>query len=150
MKDIFDKEVASEVIDRINKLTPETQPVWGKMDVAQMLAHCNVTYEMIFTDKHKAPNAFMKLMLKAFLKGIIVGPRPYKKNSQTAPAFLITDKRVFDAEKQCLIDYINKVQAMGRNQFEGKESLSFGKLTADEWNGMFYKHLDHHLGQFGV
>lgn len=150
MKDIFDKEVASEVIDRINKLTPETQPVWGKMDVAQMLAHCNVTYEMVFTDKHKAPNAIMKLMLKAFLKGIVVGPKPYKKNSQTAPAFLITDKRVFDAEKQRLIDHINKVQTMGKSQFEGKESLSFGKLTAAEWNGMFYKHLDHHLGQFGV
>jgi hypothetical protein len=39
---------------------------------------------------------------------------------------------------------------MGADAFEGKESNSFGKLTASEWNIMMYKHLDHHLTQFGV
>ena len=43
---------------------------------------------------------------------------------------------------------ITKTQQLGENYFEGKESNSFGKLTASEWNNMFYKHLDHHLSQF--
>jgi hypothetical protein len=150
MKDIFTKEVSNEIIGRINKLTHETQPKWGKMDVAQMLGHCNVTYEMDYTNKHPAPNGFVKLMLKLFVKEVVVGAKPYKKNSQTAPAFRITDKRVFEEEKTRLIDYINKVQQQGRSAYEGKASLSFGSLSADQWNNMFYKHLDHHLNQFGV
>lgn len=150
MKNIFDKSVTEEVIGRIEKLSPKTQPNWGKMSVAQMLAHCAVTYEMVFTDKHAKPNAFVKFMLKAFVKKAVVGTKPYPKNSRTAPQFIISDEKEFLVEKKRLIDYINKTQELGENYFDGKESLSFGKLTKEEWNIMFYKHLDHHLTQFGV
>ena len=43
MKNIFEQAVTDEVIARIDNLTSKTQPVWGKMNVAQMLAHCSVT-----------------------------------------------------------------------------------------------------------
>ena len=49
-----------------------------------------------------------------------------------------------------LIQYIQKVQQLGEQHFDGKESLSFGTLNKTEWNNMFYKHIDHHLRQFGV
>jgi Protein of unknown function (DUF1569) len=150
LPNIFNKEVADTVISRINKLTPETQPGWGKMNVAQMMAHCNVTYEMIYTNKHPKPNFIMGLVLKAFVKNVVVTEKPYKRNSQTAPAFLITDERIFAVEKERLINYINETQQLGANHFEGKESNSFGKLNSTEWNNMLYKHLDHHLTQFGV
>ena len=75
---------------------------------------------------------------------------PYKKNSQTAPAFKISDARQFDAEKQRLLNYLQKTLELGENYFEGKESLSFGQLTSKEWNTMMSKHLDYHLSQFGV
>jgi hypothetical protein len=150
MKDIFSKEVAQEYIERISKLTPTTQAKWGKMNVAQMLAHCNVTYEFIYENKHKAPSGFGKLMLKLFVKPIVVNEKPYKQSSRTAPEFIISDERIFENEKNRLIGYINKTQALGRKEFEGKESLSFGKLNAQEWNNMFAKHLNHHLSQFGV
>jgi hypothetical protein len=63
MKNIFDQNVATETINRINNLKPTTQGLWGKMNVAQMLAHCNVTYELVYEDKHPQPNAFIKFML---------------------------------------------------------------------------------------
>lgn len=150
MKDIFSNAVTTEIIDRINQLTPSTKPQWGKMDAAQVLAHCNVTYEMDFEDKHKKPGAFARWMLKAFVKKTVVGETPYNKNTRTAPQFLIKDAKDFEPEKTRLINYINKAKDLGRSHFEGKESFSFGKLTADEYNNMFYKHLDHHLTQFGV
>ena len=108
MKNIFSKEIAEEVIERIEKLTPKTQPNWGKMSVAQMLAHCCVTYEMVYTDKHPKPNAFTKFMMKFFVKKIVVSEKPYAKNGRTAPQFLISDERVFETEKKELIAYINK------------------------------------------
>lgn len=120
------------------------------MNASKMLAHCNVSYELVYDDKHQKPNALMKLIMKGFVKNIVVSEKPYKRNSQTAPSFLITDEKEFEKEKTRLIDYLNKTQQLGESYFDGKESHSFGKLTKTEWNNMFYKHLDHHLSQFGV
>ena len=88
--------------------------------------------------------------MKLFVKNAVVNEKPYPKNSATAPAFRITSEKDFELEKIRLIEYIKKTQALGRSQFDGKESLSFGPLTAQEWNNLFYKHLNHHLSQFGV
>ena len=150
MENIFLPETTASLIDRINKLTPETKPLWGKMSAPQMLAHVNVAYEMAYEDKHKKPNAFMRFILKLFVKDTVCGDKPYKKNSQTAPAFLVTTEKDFETEKKRLTTYLNKTVELGAEHFDGKESLSFGKLTKDEWNVMFYKHLGHHLTQFGV
>lgn len=68
MKNIFNPNDSAEIINRINKLTPQTKANWGKMTVAQMLAHCNVTYEMIYENNHPKPSGFAKIMLKLFVK----------------------------------------------------------------------------------
>lgn len=147
---IFKADVVDQVIARIEALTPASQPQWGKMGVAQMLAHCCVTYEMLYEDKHKKPNGFMRFILKLLVKKAVVGDAPYKHNTKTAPAFIVTDARDFEKEKSRLIGFIRKTQSLGEAAFDGKESLSFGTLTKAEWNTLFYKHLDHHLTQFGV
>ncbi|MEP3837291.1 MAG: DUF1569 domain-containing protein [Algibacter sp.] len=150
MKNIFETKETEAVVNRINSLSPTTQPLWGKMSADQMLAHCNVAYEMIFEDKHPKPTGFTKLMLKLFVKNTVVNDKPYKKNSRTAPQFVISDTKNFVEEKARLTDYLWKVQGLGEEHFDGKESHSFGPLSSQEWNNMFYKHLDHHLNQFGV
>ncbi|MDY7395265.1 DUF1569 domain-containing protein [Aureibaculum sp. 2210JD6-5] len=147
---IFTKEVADKVIGRINKLTPETNPQWGTMGVAEMLAHCCVAYELVYDNKHPKPNAFTKFMVKLFAKKIVTGNAPYKRNSRTAPMFIMKGDKDFNKEKKRLIDYITKTQELGEAHFDGKESHSFGTLTKNEWNNLFYKHIDHHLSQFGV
>ena len=147
---LFDEKETKETIERINSLTSETQPLWGKMDVAQMMGHCNVAYELVYTDKHPKPNGIQKFMIKLFAKNIVVGPKPYKKNSRTAPMFLITDERVFETEKNRLVEHLHKTQQLGTEHFNGKENHAFGALSTKEWNTMFSKHLDHHLTQFGV
>jgi Protein of unknown function (DUF1569) len=150
MQNIFQATTTNQLIERINKLQATTTPLWGKMSVDQMLAHCNVTYEMVYETKHAKPGAFKKFLLKAFVKNLVVSEKPYAKNIRTAPEFIIADHRNFEAEKQRLINYLQKTVQLGEAHFEGKESHSFGKLSSTEWNNMFYKHLDHHLTQFGV
>ena len=150
MKNIFTREIAGGIIDRIDKLRSDTKPLWGKMSVGQMLAHCNVTYEMVYENKYPKPNTFKRFLLKLFVKKIVVSEKPYKKNSRTAPEFLIREDKNFEIEKVRLTSYIKKTQELGETHFDGKESHSFGVLTKTEWNNMFYKHLDHHLTQFGV
>ncbi len=150
MKNIFNQDIVTETINRIDKLTPETQPAWGKMSVSKMLAHCNVAYELVYEDKHPKPNAFMKFFIKLVAKDAVVSEKPYKKSVMTSPAFIIKDEREFNKEKTRLIDHIIKTKQLGESYFDNKESHSFGVLTKGEWNNMFYKHLDHHLTQFGV
>lgn len=147
---VFDKSTAAALVKRIEQLTPQTKPLWGTMTADRMLAHCNVTYEMTYTDKHPRPGFLMRLMLKWFVKNTVVSEKPYKKNERTAPAFIIGEDKNFEVEKKRLIEYIWKTQELGSAYFEGKESLSFGKMTATEWNNQFYKHLDHHFRQFGL
>ena len=149
-KNIFDQKVSSEVIERINHLTPNSAPKWGKMGAAEMLAHCNVTYEYVYDNKYREPNAMIKLILKLFVKNLVVSDKPYKHHSQTAPDFIIKGDMDFEKEKTRLVDFISKTQQMGEGHFDGKKSHSFGVLNKTEWNNMFYKHLDHHLQQFGV
>ena len=150
LPNIFTNPVSDKIIERINKLRPDTQPVWGKMSAAQMLAHCNVAYEMIFENIHPKPNFIMKFILKTLVKNKVVGETPFPHNSRTAPQFIIKESKDFESEKQRLVNYINKTQQLGESHFDNKESASFGALNKTEWNNMLYKHLDHHLSQFGV
>ena len=147
---IFEKRVTDGLIDRVNQLTPTTPNLWGKMNVGQMLAHCNVIYETTYENKHSPPNAFMKFLLKMFAKPMVVGSKPYKKNSRTAPQFVVKESKNFEVEKERLIRYLKKTQELGEAHFHNADYPSFGRLTKEEWSNLFYKHLDHHLQQFGV
>ncbi len=150
LPNIFTTEVTNAVIQRFETLTPTTQALWGKMNVAQMVAHCNVTYEMMYENIHPKPNAILKFILKLLVKKKVVDEITYSKDSRTAPQFVIKVEKDFHKEKERLIQYIKKTQELGENYFDGRESHSFGILSKDEWNNMMYKHLDHHLRQFGA
>ena len=146
---IFNKDVSDQLIHRIHQLTPNSKPRWGQMEIAQMLAHNNVMFELAFDNKHKKPGILNSFIMKTFVKKIVVGEKPYKRNSRTAPEMKIEGERSFDVEKKRLVDYIQKMQQLGGSSFDKKESHSFGKLSKTEWSNLFYKHLDHHLVQFG-
>ena len=87
LPNIFSKSVSDEIITRINNLTPEGQPEWGKMDVARMLAHCNVTYELVYEDIHKKPKAFLKFILKQMIKNKVVNENLMARTEQLHLSF---------------------------------------------------------------
>jgi hypothetical protein len=118
--------------------------------VAQMLAHCAVAYEMVYEDRHRRPNPVLRFLLRTFVKRGVVNEKPYPRNSPTAPAFKVSPDQDLERERDRLIGYLEKTRDLGPDHFDGLESLSFGPLSTQEWNNLFYKHLDHHLTQFGV
>lgn len=150
MKNMFNAADVEEIIGRIENLTATSIPKWGSMFVSKMLAHCCVTYEMVYKDKYPRPNQLTRWILRKFIKNSVVSKKAYPKNGKTAVAFVIKNDPVFETEKTRLIAFIKQTQALGAAAFEGKESHSFRSLTANEWNVLFYKHLAHHLTQFGV
>jgi len=150
LPNVFTKEVSEDIIERIGRLKADSQPKWEKMSVAQMLAHCGVTYEMLYDDIHPKSNFLMKFILKTFVKKVVTNEVPYNHNSSTASQFIIKETKNFEVEKKRLTDFIIKTQQLGESHFDGRESHSFGVLNKTEWNNMLYKHLNHHLNQFGV
>lgn len=150
MINIFDQQQANALAARVNSLTSETQRKWGKMDVAQMLKHCSVTFEYALKDGLPRPNAVMRFMVNLFFKSMIVGDRPYKKNLATAPNMRIKEARDIEKEKAKLAGYIAEVSGKGAAAFENKKHPVFGVLTAQQWSTLLSKHLDHHLQQFGA
>ena len=154
MKNIFDQDTAADLSARIQRLSPDSERLWGKMTVGQMLAHCSVPFETVYdpeyTEANPRPNAFVRAILRLVAKPIVVGEKPYKRNMRTAPSFIVEDERDLEAERERLVAFVKRTQADGEAAFEGRESHSFGPLTAREWSTLFYKHTDHHLQQFGV
>ena len=146
MPKLFEKEGAAQFVKRINQLHSDTVAKWGKMNVAQMLAHC----AMAFEDNSPRPNFFTRLMIRVLVKRTVVGDKAYQKNMPTSSAFTINDKRDFEMERQRLIQLIEQTQKKGASYFINRTHPVFGKLSAAEWDNCFAKHLDHHLRQFGV
>ncbi len=146
----FSPDTVRGNLARLDQLRPETKPQWGKMNAAQMLAHLNVSYDMETGDLPVTNNFLMRFFLKAFVKQGVVGPKPYPRNSRTAPQFVIADERDFEEEKARLIAHLHRVANAGGAAYAGKENVSFGPMTEEEWSVMYQKHLDHHLTQFGV
>jgi Protein of unknown function (DUF1569) len=149
MKSLFEKEAEEEISNRINRLSVDSKGLWGKMDVAQMLAHCAVTME-IATGTKKLPRLFIGRVLGPFVKSSYLGPKPFPDNSPTDKNFIIKDQRDFDVEKKRLLSLVKQFSEGGEGKCTTHPHSFFGKLTPAQWGTSTLKHLDHHLRQFGV
>lgn len=149
MPSLFEPKTAQEIISRINSLQSTTQRKWGKMDVAQMLWHCNKTLGTATGDVATKPSFFLRLM-QPMIRKMVLSPKPYKESLPTGKEFLIKSDKNFEQEKQNLLERINKFIANGESKVDGLVHPAFGKLTAEQWGYSQWKHFDHHLRQFGA
>lgn len=149
MESLFDTPVYNAVISRINKLSPASQRNWGKMEVAQMLAHCKVAFGVPLSEK-PMPRSMLGLLLGWAVKKKLYNESPWKQNLPTAPNFIVKDQRDFDKERLELTDLINKFCTRGPGKVGLFPHPMFGSFTKEQWGQAMYKHLDHHLRQFGV
>lgn len=117
MINFFDQRVSNQIIARINALNVIALGKCVKMNASQMLAHCNVTYKLVYDNIHPKPNAFMRFMMTALIKKSVVSETPYKHNGSIAPFFIIKSDKDFSLEKAQLINYINKAQQDGATFF---------------------------------
>lgn len=149
MKSLHEPATYQECVERINKLTAQTPPLWGKMTVGQMLAHCSEVVEVYNGEKELKPNLFGRL-LKGMIRKAVVGEKPYSHNSPTAPQFVVKASKEFEPQRSRLLAGLYKFH--NEDQAAGAERVHplFGKMTPQERGWSMYKHTDHHLRQFGV
>jgi len=150
MDTILDKSTSDVLIQRVRNLTEFSEARWGKMNVVQMLEHCNDSSKMaIGTKKMKRMflgRIFGKMILKKALKNDI----PLKKNSPTVPELISIGENEFKTEKEDFIRVLSTLGMMKIEDFNGRIHPFFGEMTGKEWGVLMYKHFNHHLVQFGV
>lgn len=150
MKTIFDKDIRSVLIRRIANLSESDTPVWGKMNVLQMLNHNTFWNEWVLgIGEHKYKQAFIgKIFGKATLKKMVGDERHITKNIPTSEQFKVGEvKGSIDSEKHKWIALVHAYENFDNPRFIHD---FFGKMTLEEVGILVYKHTDHHLRQFNV
>ncbi len=147
IKNLFDPAVKQEIINRINSLTSESQRKWGKMDVAQMLAHLQMQIEVAYGTRIVKGNLLMKLMVPLFKKSLF-NEKPWKNSLPTDKSFITTgESKDFETEKNKVLGLVNK---FSESVIRETPHPIFGKMTKEQWSKATWKHIDHHLKQFGA
>jgi Protein of unknown function (DUF1569) len=149
MPSIYNQTDNDTFIARINLLTNESRPIWGKMTVDQMLSHCQAPIDVAFGTLPLRSNWFMKLIGKLF-KNKILNSNEFKKDSPTAPDFIRKGSYDFETTKAELIAKFSKFAELGHQSITSKKHPFFGEMSYEEWDKLHAMHLDHHLKQFGV
>jgi hypothetical protein len=149
MESIFNAADVQLIIDRINRIVPQTKPLWGKMNAGQMFAHLIEPTRVMIGDT-KLKRGLIGYLFGGIAKKQFLSGKPFKQNLPTAPTFTIKEDRNFDEEKSKLIDILQRVQKGGPGAVTKDTHPFFGKMSPEEWDKLTLKHVDHHLRQFGV
>ncbi|MGZ6972042.1 MAG: DUF1569 domain-containing protein, partial [Thermoanaerobaculia bacterium] len=112
MNNLFAAADRQHILERLGKLEPGATRQWGKMDPAQMCAHCVAALEVGAGDVVKQ-HSFIGKVLGRFVKGSVLGEKPFSKNSPTDPSFVVTDPRDFSKEKARLVEIVRRFGEAG-------------------------------------
>ncbi|MGH9644453.1 MAG: DUF1569 domain-containing protein [Terriglobales bacterium] len=138
-----------DIFSRIDSLQPSALRQWGKMDVAQMMAHCSATLDMA-SGRLNRPRAFIGRLLGPLVRPMFTNEKPFSRNSPTDPRLVVADSRDFALERENLKAKIREFHECGEAGCTRHPHPFFGPLTPQAWSRGMYKHLDHHLRQFGA
>jgi hypothetical protein len=149
MKNLFETATVEELKQRVLQLRPESERVWGKMNAAQMLAHCSAWMEMV-AGLNRPPRSLIGRVFGRLAKKTVLGQEPLRRNMPSEKSLIVSGEPEFAVEQQRLQEWMDRFAADGAEGSTKHPHSFFGPMTPMEWAILAYKHLDHHLQQFGV
>ena len=149
METLFDPAVYQAIVRRVESLLPGSERQWGKMTPAQMMEHTSRALDMA-TGRKPSKQVWLGKMIGWTVRKSFVGEKPFSKNGPTGPDFIVRDEPDFSGTKARLTAVLAEFHALGERGCDGNIHGFFGKMTGAEWGVTQYKHLDHHLRQFGA
>jgi hypothetical protein len=149
MQNLFQPESATGIVMRIVRLKSTAKALWGKMTVSQMLAHCQAPLQVALGDR-KLKHSFIGWLFGKIAKKKMLQEGPFKRNLPTDGSFVVKDDRSFSDEQDKLLTLLRRFAETDPESIAVRIHPFFGKMTTDEWGILQWKHLDHHLRQFGV
>ena len=150
MKNLFEITTVEEVKGRMSALRADSARQWGKMNAAQAMEHCARGMELALGDR-RPPRVLIGRILGPVIKPIAFRDgEPMRKNSPTVPGLVVIEETDLVQGRERLCGLVDRFVACGPGGCTDHPHSFFGRLTPDEWSAWMYKHLDHHLRQFGV
>lgn len=149
MNNLYQPAAVEQILARIDRLQPRSQRQWGKMDVAQMLAHCSQAMDLA-SGKQVGKRMLIGRLIGPLFKSVMTNDKPMQRNAPTSDELRIADARDFAREQQRLKDCVRGFHQGGEAGCTRHPHPFFGSMTPQEWSTGMYKHIDHHLQQFGV
>ena len=150
MKSLRDEKRINDLISRLERLSPDAKALWGRMNVEQMLSHLVQSGEFPFVSSAADRSSFMsRHVIKPLAFYVLPMPKEIKTSADVDQQENGRKPNGFDADRADLIDAIQKLVELP----DDRECLPhpfFGKLSVKEWCTISYKHIDHHLRQFGA
>lgn len=137
------------ILARLATLRPDSTRAWGKMSIGQMLAHCQQPLRVALGDLQLKRN-LIGFLFGRLAKKKLLAPAPWKAGMPTAPEFKVTDARDFTRERDQLVALVKRLGEGGPAALTKAPHPFFGPMTAAEWDALQWRHLDHHLRQFGA
>ena len=137
------------LLARVRGLSPSAKAQWGKMDVAQMMAHVGVSLRVALGDA-KVKRALIGYLFGGLAKSGALGPKPFGKGLPTDKSYVIREARDLAKEKAELVALLERTARGGPSAFTTNPHPFFGPLAPAEWDVLMWKHVDHHLRQFGA
>jgi hypothetical protein len=150
METIFDKQTIERFKNRIEKITENSTRQWGKFTVYQMLKHATENDRMLLRDQPYKRLFIGRLFGKMALRKATKNDAPNDKNSPTHPYLVIKGIGNVEEQKKIWLNVLDKYPQLTKAHYLGFVHPFYGSMTADQVSIVAYKHIDHHLRQFGV
>lgn len=150
MESLFNPQDNQKILSRIHSLTAASRAQWGTMSVEQMVAHCRQPLLVAFGELKLKRGLMAVLFGGMFRKKLTKDETPFGKNIPTDPNFRIVKTEALEEEKAKLAALVQRLAAAGPEGLTREAHPFFGKMTGKEWDIIQWKHLDHHLRQFGA
>ena len=147
MNNLYNQTDFNGILKRLDNLQPNAVRQWGKMDVAQMLAHLNAFLETALNLNPQKRMIIGRILGRFFVRRY-VSEKQFSKNGPTGKNYIFTDQQNFEKEKTKAIQLVRQFYENGPEKCTRLPHPFFGYLTSNEWAIAQWKHFDHHLRQF--
>ena len=146
MPSFWNADDRSRLLQRMDQVSPPRVPLWGTMNAEQMVEHVTAQLEMALGD---IPVRRRKSWLGRWpVRDLIIHWLPWPKGSPTAPELIRSTTADWDQVRRHFKQTFERVVQRGPEGTYTPHPL-FGRLSSRSWGVLMYRHLDHHLRQFG-
>jgi hypothetical protein len=151
MATLFDDETRARLETRVRALRPDSRRQWGRMSPHEAVCHLSDAFRMALGEKQAAPSParfkpvvrFVALHLPvSWPRGIKTLPEAEQGVGGTAPV-------EFEGDRAELLELIRRFCDASARERAATHPM-FGPMRTTEWGRWGYRHVDHHLRQFGV
>jgi hypothetical protein len=146
MPSAHDHARRQELLDRLERLTPDRPARWGRFMASRMVLHLADALRMANGELAVRPK---RLPMKFILRPLMLHVLPFPKGAPTAPELLARTPESWERDVGALRALLAAVEAPAPGTRLPDHPI-FGRMSAHDWGTLIYKHADHHFRQFGI